>query len=121
MSHRNFQIRICAIFILACACTLLAYPAGGGFVFAEASHHPVNFSLLHPVSTNRDTDISTNFRLNLEYGAGGNVSKVHVSGYGYGHGLGLCQCGAIGMARAGYGHEHILTHYYSGAHLEKLY
>lgn len=64
---------------------------------------------------------STNFRLNLEHGANGNISKVHVSGYGYGHGLGLCQCGAIGMARAGYDHEYILTHYYAGAHLEKLY
>ncbi|MFH2055900.1 MAG: SpoIID/LytB domain-containing protein [bacterium] len=71
----------------------------------------------------RETGIlrSTNFRLNLEYGTDGLVSKVHVTGYGYGHGLGLCQCGAIGMARAGFGYEHILTHYYSGARLEKLY
>jgi stage II sporulation protein D len=64
---------------------------------------------------------STNFLLDLEYAESGTVKKIHVSGYGYGHGLGMCQCGAIGMARAGFDHEDILTHYYSGARIEKLY
>ena len=34
------------------------------------------------------------------------------SGGGFGHGVGLCQHGAIGMARAGYGYQAILNHFY---------
>ncbi len=64
---------------------------------------------------------STNFLLDLEYSEAGTAKKIHVSGYGYGHGLGMCQCGAIGMARVGFDHEYILTHYYSNARIEKLY
>lgn len=64
---------------------------------------------------------STNFLLDLEYDDAGLVTKVHVTGYGYGHGIGMCQCGAIGMARAGFDHEYILTHYYTGTRIEKLY
>jgi stage II sporulation protein D len=64
---------------------------------------------------------STNITLDLERRADGTVAKVHVSGYGYGHGVGMCQTGAIGMARFGYDYEKILSHYYSGAKIKKLY
>lgn len=37
-----------------------------------------------------------------------------VSGSGYGHGVGMSQYGAMGMAKAGFGVQDILTHYYSG-------
>jgi peptidoglycan hydrolase-like amidase len=33
----------------------------------------------------------------------------------------MCQMGAIGRAAAGAAHEEILTHYYRGARLERLY
>jgi stage II sporulation protein D len=51
----------------------------------------------------------------------GRVLGVVVSGGGNGHGVGLCQSGALGMARAGHRAEQIMTHYYSGAEVKKLY
>src|ERR671931_457445 len=35
-------------------------------------------------------------------------------GSGWGHGLGLSQWGAYGLARAGWNHTRILTHFYTG-------
>jgi stage II sporulation protein D len=42
-------------------------------------------------------------------------------GQGWGHGVGLCQWGAKGMAGQGYAAEMILSHYYPGTKLEKVY
>lgn len=42
-------------------------------------------------------------------------------GAGWGHGVGLCQIGAALMAERDYGYENILTHYYPGAALHRLY
>ena len=42
-------------------------------------------------------------------------------GQGYGHGVGMCQCGAIGLARQGWPYDSILTHYYTGVDVRKLY
>jgi stage II sporulation protein D len=42
-------------------------------------------------------------------------------GWGYGHGVGLCQWGANGMALAGHPYPEILTHYYPGAGILKIY
>lgn len=42
-------------------------------------------------------------------------------GGGHGHGVGMCQHGAIGMADAGRTHRDILTHYYRGCELSKLW
>ncbi|MEO5987499.1 MAG: SpoIID/LytB domain-containing protein [Candidatus Eisenbacteria bacterium] len=46
---------------------------------------------------------------------------VVASGAGFGHGVGLCQTGALAMARGGANAKRILTHYYNGADLERLY
>lgn len=43
------------------------------------------------------------------------------TGEGWGHGVGMSQYGAKGMAEAGFDYEEILTHYYTGTHLEKAY
>lgn len=43
------------------------------------------------------------------------------TGEGWGHGVGMSQYGAKGMAEAGFNYEEILTHYYSGTHLEQAY
>lgn len=64
---------------------------------------------------------STNFEISFERDDLGKVRQVQVIGYGYGHGVGMCQCGAIGMARFGYDYRRILTHYYTGVRIEKLY
>jgi len=44
-----------------------------------------------------------------------------VSGRGYGHGVGLCQCGAQGLARRGKNYTQILSYYYPGSRIKKLY
>ncbi len=43
------------------------------------------------------------------------------SGMGWGHAVGMSQYGAKGMAEAGFGFEEILTHYFTGTYLEKVY
>lgn len=47
--------------------------------------------------------------------------KVKINGHGFGHGVGLCQYGALGMAKAGRGFKEILTHYYPGSSIKRLY
>ena len=48
--------------------------------YSEPGHHPVNASLLYPISTNRDPAVSTNFCLNLLYGRVGALHGVDLSG-----------------------------------------
>jgi stage II sporulation protein D len=43
------------------------------------------------------------------------------SGHGYGHGVGMCQIGAEGQARSGKTFSDILSHYYSGISLIRIY
>ena len=42
-------------------------------------------------------------------------------GAGWGHGVGYCQIGALGMSLTGYSTEQIVSHYYPGSELEKIY
>ena len=51
----------------------------------------------------------------------GDKNTYTFSGEGWGHGVGMSQYGAKGMADAGFGYEEILTHYYTGTHIEKCY
>src|SRR2546425_343426 len=51
----------------------------------------------------------------------GQVTRLVAAGAGSGHGLGLCQWGAIGRARAGQDYRKILTTYFPGTRLERLY
>ncbi len=44
-----------------------------------------------------------------------------ILGGGWGHGVGMCQTGAIGMAQAGRKAKQILSHYYRGTRLLRLY
>jgi stage II sporulation protein D len=47
--------------------------------------------------------------------------KFIIYGAGWGHGVGLCQIGAAVMAERGYKFDEILSHYFSGAKLKKIY
>ncbi|MFQ5510360.1 MAG: SpoIID/LytB domain-containing protein [Candidatus Krumholzibacteriia bacterium] len=49
------------------------------------------------------------------------IALVSVAGGGNGHGVGMCQNGAIAMARKGYTYQMILSHYYPGCTVEKMY
>jgi stage II sporulation protein D len=58
---------------------------------------------------------STNFGVKT---AGG---EAFFSGAGYGHGVGLCQWGAKQRAEEGFSYREILSYYYPGTRLEKIY
>jgi stage II sporulation protein D len=49
------------------------------------------------------------------------VSRLEIRGAGWGHGIGMCQVGAIGRARAGHSYRDILTAYYSGTAVQRVY
>ena len=51
----------------------------------------------------------------------GQVVRLVATGAGSGHGLGLCQWGAVGRARAGQEYRKILTTYFPGTTIERLY
>jgi stage II sporulation protein D len=51
----------------------------------------------------------------------GRIEKLVVKGQGSGHGVGMCQWGAIGMSRLGYNYLQILSHYYPGTEVKKVY
>lgn len=53
--------------------------------------------------------------------ANGEVSRLVAAGAGSGHGVGMCQWGAIGRARAGQDHRKILSTYFPGTKIEKIY
>lgn len=47
--------------------------------------------------------------------------KFILKGGGWGHGVGLCQIGAAVMSEMGYQFDEILSHYYKGAKIKKIY
>jgi stage II sporulation protein D len=52
---------------------------------------------------------------------GGQVTHVVATGRGFGHGVGFCQWGAIGRARAGQSYAAILSTYFPGTAVVRLY
>lgn len=47
--------------------------------------------------------------------------KFIIRGAGWGHGVGLCQIGAAVMGAKGFDYRQILSHYYPGSEITKLY
>ncbi|MFH1370534.1 MAG: SpoIID/LytB domain-containing protein [Planctomycetota bacterium] len=54
-------------------------------------------------------------------GPGADSEWVFSAGRGFGHAVGMCQCGAEGMARQGKSAEQILSYYYPGSKLIRVY
>ncbi|MBR1860055.1 MAG: SpoIID/LytB domain-containing protein [Selenomonadaceae bacterium] len=48
-------------------------------------------------------------------------SEVIINGYGWGHGVGMSQNGAQNLAKHNYTYDKILSHYYKGTTLKRLY
>jgi len=65
--------------------------------------------------------LSSAFSISSEQDGSGPPSRFILEGAGWGHGVGMCQIGAAVMATRGYTASQILTHYFRGATLEKLY
>lgn len=63
---------------------------------------------------------SAAFVVELERGAGRELSQVRLHGGGFGHGVGMCQWGARGLAEMGKSAEEILAHYYPETALRPL-
>lgn len=63
---------------------------------------------------------STDFTIRISR-HGGRIERVDIDGRGNGHGVGMCQWGAIGRARAGQDYRTILTSYFAGTEIERLY
>jgi len=64
---------------------------------------------------------SSLIRIRKEYDGNGYLNRFIIKGAGFGHGVGMCQTGAIGRAKNGQSYKKILSHYYCGAEVEKLY
>ena len=65
--------------------------------------------------------LSSAFIVAVEHDAKGDLKRFIFHGGGWGHGVGLCQIGAAVMATKGFRAEEILSHYFTGAGLQKLY
>ncbi len=59
--------------------------------------------------------------IELRHRGGSPVTGLVVEGRGWGHGIGMCQMGALGRARAGQSYRDILSTYYPGTRLVRLY
>jgi len=64
---------------------------------------------------------SANFTLDIRRDQQGDIVQVIFYGRGYGHGVGMCQMGAKGLASRGVTYDSILSLYYQGTELKKLY
>lgn len=64
---------------------------------------------------------SSAFVVTTKHGPGGEIKRFILHGAGWGHGVGLCQIGAAVMASKGFKTEQILTHYFPGVELKKVY
>ena len=65
--------------------------------------------------------LSSAFTISLEDMQDGIPQTIVLNGKGWGHGVGMCQIGAAVMGHQGYSYQNILTHYYPGAEIQKLY
>ena len=65
--------------------------------------------------------LSSAFTVNLEDLQDGVPQTIILNGKGWGHGVGMCQIGAAVMGHQGYSYQDILTHYYPGAEIQKIY
>ena len=64
---------------------------------------------------------STFFDLEIKKDKKGQIKSIIIKGKGNGHGVGMCQTGAIGMEKKGFSYQRILSHYYAGVKITKIY
>jgi SpoIID/LytB domain protein len=64
---------------------------------------------------------SSAFVVTVKRDSRGEAERFAFQGAGWGHGVGLCQIGAAVMATRGFSAEQILSHYFRGTDVEKIY
>jgi SpoIID/LytB domain protein len=65
--------------------------------------------------------LSSAFVVSIKKDGDGAISEIVIDGGGWGHGVGLCQIGAAVMAEKKLNAAEILSHYFPGANIQKLY
>ena len=65
--------------------------------------------------------LSSAFVVSIKKDGDGAITEIIIDGGGWGHGVGLCQIGAAVMAEKGLNAAEILSHYFPGANIQKLY
>jgi stage II sporulation protein D len=65
--------------------------------------------------------LSSAFVVDAKRDRRGRVETFTLHGAGWGHGVGLCQIGASVMAFRGFAAAEILTHYFTGARIRRIY
>jgi len=93
----------------------------GTFDFYDKHTDDLIFRVHTAAGTNFSNYVTTNIGSMKNNGIEFMVSARVLEGQGNGHGVGMCQWGAVGRARAGYSAEQILSAYYSGAMLSRVY
>jgi SpoIID/LytB domain protein len=64
---------------------------------------------------------SSLFRITVSRNSQGRLEQVVLKGQGTGHGVGMCQWGSIGMSKLGFSYLQILSHYFPGTEVKKVY
>jgi SpoIID/LytB domain protein len=64
---------------------------------------------------------SSAFKLEIKFSPAGKPELIFFWGAGFGHATGLCQRGAVNMADKGFNYKEILSHYYPGTDIGKIY
>ncbi len=64
---------------------------------------------------------SSAFLVQIERGSDGLPVTITLRGAGWGHGVGLCQIGAAAMCAKGFSAEAVVTHYFPGAEVQRIY
>lgn len=91
--------------------------SGAGRVHPIAGQNPIR-QALRPLAGGILR--STRFTIQLTR-SGERLARVVITGGGNGHGVGMCQWGAVGRARAGASYREILSAYFPGTEITRLY
>lgn len=87
----------------------------------NAGQHRVRGDSIRWVLRPEPNRILNSAAIELDPHGHGEVTGLTVQGQGWGHGIGMCQVGAMGRARAGHSYRDILSAYYPGTEIARLY
>jgi stage II sporulation protein D len=87
----------------------------------NAGQHRVRGDSIRWVLRPEPNRILNSAAITLQPTGNGEVTALVVQGQGWGHGIGMCQVGAMGRAREGHSYRDILSAYYPGTEIARLY
>jgi len=90
-------------------------------VRTDAGEHRVRGDSVRRVLRPDPSRILNSAAITLHPQGNGEVTGLTVEGQGWGHGIGMCQVGAMGRARDGHSYRDILSAYYPGTTIVRLY